>query len=170
MRQTLLETAHLRLHLIASQQTLLLRHTLSKRLGVVVARAVVVLGAILLATLFIPLGLPIQLLSAQAGLGTNGLRAQTVTTHRYLVQQRQAVVAAAVTQRQAQLVMVKTAVPAAARVSTPAQQRLARVFLVRVMLVVSDMRHLRILVAAVAVQPKWAVPHQSHLTLLRGWV
>jgi hypothetical protein len=84
MRQTLLETAHLRLHLIASQQTLLLPHTSSKRLVVVAARAVVVLVVILLATLFIPQGLPMQLLSERVGLGTSGRRGLTVTTRRCL--------------------------------------------------------------------------------------
>jgi hypothetical protein len=84
MRQTLLETAHLRLHLIASQQTLLLLHTLSKRLVLVAGRAVVVLVVTLRATLFIPRGLLIRLLSARAGLGTSGRRELTVTTRRCL--------------------------------------------------------------------------------------
>jgi hypothetical protein len=38
--------------------------------------------------------------------------------------------------------MVKTAAPAAARVYTPAQQRLARVFPGKVLLAALDMRHL----------------------------
>jgi hypothetical protein len=85
MRQTLSETAHLLLHLIASQQTLLLLHTLSKRLVVVAERAAAGLVVTLRAILFIPRGLLIRLLLERVGLETSGRRGLTVTTRRYLV-------------------------------------------------------------------------------------
>jgi hypothetical protein len=83
MRQTLLETAHLRLHLIASQQTLLLLHTLSKRLGVVAARLAVARAVILKVTLYILVGFPTQLLSGPAARAVNGLRGELEDIHQY---------------------------------------------------------------------------------------